>query len=144
MHCCLCGTSLLPGKRALLKEKEEELECIVDILKEKYVIENEEEVKTCLKTGAVCRRKCQTNLNRLVKLKEEIRNLECEVKDNVGRFVTSNGLVLNEILLNSEDDTTSPPAAQQRLEPQAQTPKRWTKNDSSIGVSTILYTLPLI
>ena len=112
-----------------LKSKNEEIECIINILKEKYVVSNKKEVETCLRNGGVlCRGKCQKNLNRLVKLKKEIKNLEHEVKDKFGSFVTRSGFVLTS---HNEQPTISP--EQSRLEPH--TPKSRKRNCSAVGVS---------
>ena len=128
MDCCVCGTVLLPGNRAFLKSKNLEIECIIGILKEKYVVSNEKEVETCLRNGVLCRGKCQKNLTRLVKLKKEIKNLEHEVKDKFGSFVTRSGFVLTS---HNEQPTISP--EQSQLEPQ--TPKSRKRNSSAVGVS---------
>ena len=116
-------------QQSVFKSKNEEIECIIGILKEKYVVSNEKEVETCLRNGGVlCRGKCQKNLTRLVKLKKEIKSLEHEVKDKFGSFVTRSGFVLTS---HNEQPAISP--EQSRLE--SHTPKSRKRNSSAVGVS---------
>jgi predicted RNase H-like nuclease len=75
MDCCFCGTAVFAGRKVYLKSKEEEVHCIIEILKKKYIF-SKEEVQVFLRSGVVCKGKCQTELNKIVKLKKELLNLE--------------------------------------------------------------------
>ena len=66
MNCLFCGTTVPPGSRAHLKTKYHEVELILDTLEKNYLF-LKDDLEKLLKERIVCRGKCLTFLNRLVK-----------------------------------------------------------------------------
>ena len=77
MSCLLCGSSVIPGNRAFLKQKGELVKSVLSCLNYQDNVEAE---KFC-ENQVVCRGKCMGTLNRLVKL----RGVNCSREGSHGK-----------------------------------------------------------
>ena len=81
IHCLLCGKTAQPGKRFYLRENNEPSVCVQSLLDNGS---NSTEIEAYLKLhGAVCKGKCQGALQKLVKVRTELKEMEKNMKENL-------------------------------------------------------------
>ena len=128
--CFLCNGDVPPKSRVYFKNMSEEpMESVREILAEKY--SNEQVVEALGREPVACRGKCNTILNKLTKLKTDLRKIKEEVEEKVHSVVSAR-------LLSSSITPTNSPPRQSRGRLEFDTPTRDVINHTVAGNSPIV------
>jgi hypothetical protein len=139
MNCLFCNGVVNPRSRAYLAKKDEEVNAIINVLNRKYTFSSFAPEKH-LKDGVVCKGKCLSYLNKLVKLKKELVTIEHHVMSTFGNTVLRNdlGSIRSDCDLSLEAPTSSrDKEVTGRRNKLLCTPRRRNLTAASVGVTIV-------
>ena len=86
MDCLLCCAPLPPGSRAFIKSKDDILSC----LKSLFQGVDLDLLDQFLRDKVLCRKKCLNTLQKIVKMRKELKDMEMDVSGRIGSVICQN------------------------------------------------------
>lgn len=131
--CLLCHSSINPGNRAFLKQKEHLVKQILNFLD----YEENKDAEKFIENQFVCRGKCLGNLNRLVKLRKELSEVEKEVRERIRPAIEDHLCSMEPVAVSGARTRSS----RDTVTPTRQVVKQMVSNESPVVSVSCLYSI---